>query len=88
MMEGLDGMLLACRASILLDRRETGEPTGIEEAAIIEEAALAAASRITAFLGRMADPDGDEFARGLGLEKCAPFEVLPGSRPPRRRDLA
>ena len=39
MMEGLDGMLLACRASILLDRREAGEPTGIEEVVTIEEAA-------------------------------------------------
>ena len=70
MMEGLDGMLLACRASILLDRREAGEPTGIEETAIIEEDALAAAYRIMAFLGRMADPDGDEFARGLGWKSA------------------
>ena len=41
MMEGLDGLLLGCRASILLARREAGEPTGIDEVKTIEEAGLA-----------------------------------------------
>ena len=70
MMEGLDGLLLGCRASILLARRETGEPTGIDEVETIEEAAMAAAYRITSFLGRMADPDGDVFAEELGWESA------------------
>ena len=70
MMEEFEGILMGCRASILLARREAGKPTGIEEVVTIEEAALAAAYRITAFLGRMADPDGDAFAQGLGWESA------------------
>ena len=70
MMEEFEGMLMGCRTSILLARREAGEPTGIEEVVMIEEAAMAAAYRITSFLGRMADPDGDAFAQGLGWESA------------------
>ena len=71
---GLDGLLLGCRVSILLARREAGEPTGtddMDELVALEEAALGKATRITAFLGRMADPDGDAFAQGLGWESAA-----------------
>lgn len=70
-LEALEGLQLGCRVKVLMLRRDAGEPTGIEDVVEIEREALEAALRITTFLGRMADADGDAFAQGLGWESAA-----------------
>ena len=70
MMEGFEAFLQTCRVSVMMARAQADEPTGIDDVVAMEEAALETAMRISAFLGRMADPDGDAFAQGLGWESA------------------